>query len=91
MKMFSGLNRLDCAPVRQQAVRQQAVSHPATSCALLPKGYAASNVCSLAGLSDTVPRIHWKDLSIEDFVERFERPRLPVVITGLADAWPAYK
>ena len=24
-----------------------------------------------------------------DFVERFERPRLPVVITGLCDGWRA--
>jgi hypothetical protein len=30
-----------------------------------------------------------QDLSIEQFVERFERPRLPVVITGLTDDWPA--
>lgn len=24
-----------------------------------------------------------------EFVERFERPRIPVVITGLAEHWPA--
>ena len=24
-----------------------------------------------------------------EFVRRFERPRLPVVITGLCEAWPA--
>lgn len=28
-------------------------------------------------------------LTLEQFVERFERPRIPVVITGLTDAWPA--
>ena len=33
---------------------------------------------------------HWEcvqDMSTEQFVERFERPRLPVVITGLCDSW----
>ena len=28
-----------------------------------------------------------QDLSAKQFVERFERPRLPVVITGLCDSW----
>ena len=28
---------------------------------------------------------------MEEFVERFERPRLPVVITGLCDTWRAAK
>ena len=26
---------------------------------------------------------------MEQFVERYERPRLPVVVTGLCDRWPA--
>ena len=26
---------------------------------------------------------------MEQFVERFERPRIPVVITGLCDGWRA--
>lgn len=30
-----------------------------------------------------------QDLSREAFVARFEAPRVPVVITGLADEWPA--
>ncbi len=30
-----------------------------------------------------------QDLTVEQFVERFERPRLPVVITGITDTWPA--
>lgn len=31
--------------------------------------------------------MHPQDLSTQEFVERFERPRLPVVITGLCDDW----
>ncbi|GIL95724.1 hypothetical protein Vretimale_1688 [Volvox reticuliferus] len=52
-------------------------------------GYAQSDICNTTGVEDHIPRIHWKDLSPEEFVERFERPRIPVVITGLADNWPA--
>jgi hypothetical protein len=32
---------------------------------------------------------HSKELTLEQFVERFERPRIPVVITGLTDSWGA--
>ncbi len=28
-----------------------------------------------------------QELTVEEFIERFERPRLPVVITGLVDTW----
>jgi histone arginine demethylase JMJD6 len=28
-----------------------------------------------------------QDLSSREFVDRFERPRLPLVITGLCDDW----
>lgn len=30
-----------------------------------------------------------QDLTPQQFVELYERPRLPVVITGLLDGWPA--
>ena len=30
-----------------------------------------------------------QDLMEEEFTERYERPRVPVVIKGLCDAWPA--
>ena len=30
-----------------------------------------------------------QELSVEQFVARFEAPRLPVVLTGLCDSWPA--
>lgn len=36
-----------------------------------------------------MPRVHINDLTTEQFVERFERPRLPTVITGACDHWPA--
>ena len=36
-----------------------------------------------------VPRVHAADLTVEQFVERFERPKRPVIISGLLDDWPA--
>ena len=35
------------------------------------------------------PEPHVQELSLEEFVERFERPRLPAVITGLCESWRA--
>eukprot|EP01025_Chloroclados_australasicus_P044812 TRINITY_DN48823_c0_g1_i1.p2 TRINITY_DN48823_c0_g1~~TRINITY_DN48823_c0_g1_i1.p2 ORF type:complete len:132 (-),score=15.58 TRINITY_DN48823_c0_g1_i1:401-796(-) len=40
-------------------------------------------------LVDGVPRVHVKDLTVCDFIEKYEKPKQPVVITGLADSWPA--
>jgi histone arginine demethylase JMJD6 len=44
---------------------------------------------SLEGIVDTLPRISADTTSLESFRERFERPGLPVMITGATDAWPA--
>lgn len=54
-------------------------------------GYARQPalVCAEGQAADTVPRVHCSWLSVEEFVERFERPRQPVVITGLQDSWRA--
>lgn len=30
-----------------------------------------------------------QDLTVQQFVEQYEVPRVPVVVTGLTDAWPA--
>lgn len=30
-----------------------------------------------------------QDLTVEQFVSQYEAPRVPVVITGLTDNWPA--
>lgn len=30
-----------------------------------------------------------QDVTLDDFVDQFERPRIPVVLTGLTDGWPA--
>ena len=38
----------------------------------------------------TIARVHARHLTVPDFVARFEAPNLPVVLAGIADAWPAY-
>lgn len=38
---------------------------------------------------DDLERVNGLDLSIEEFVEKYEKPRLPVVLTNLQNDWPA--
>ena len=51
--------------------------------------HADSDVLSTAGLKDVLERVHWKDLTVKEFEERYERPKQPVVVTGLCDGWHA--
>ena len=39
--------------------------------------------------ADGLPLLDGSRLSVEEFVERYERPRRPCVITGLCDGWRA--
>ena len=50
----------------------------------------ASNpaLASTTGLIDSLPRVRLTDLAPGEFAARFERPRLPCVITDAADTWP---
>uniref|UniRef100_A0A7S3G240 JmjC domain-containing protein n=1 Tax=Palpitomonas bilix TaxID=652834 RepID=A0A7S3G240_9EUKA len=38
---------------------------------------------------DTIERVHCRDLTVEDFVEKYEKRGRPVIIKGIADGWPA--
>ncbi|GBG79440.1 hypothetical protein CBR_g29587 [Chara braunii] len=40
---------------------------------------------------DNIVRRRWPDLTVEEFVEKFEVPNRPVLISGLTDDWPAVK
>ena len=40
-------------------------------------------------VKDTVERIHVKDVSCEEFIEKWEKPYKPVVILGVQDSWAA--
>jgi histone arginine demethylase JMJD6 len=33
--------------------------------------------------------LHLQDISLEEFVSKYETPRVPVVLTGLTDGWAA--
>lgn len=41
--------------------------------------------------AETIPRERACDLSVEDFIRKYEQPNQPVIITGLIDDWPLYK
>jgi histone arginine demethylase JMJD6 len=55
-------------------------------------GYASNpDVLSTANLGDDLPRISAKEVSVREFRERFEIPRLPCIITDAMDHWNAVK
>lgn len=39
---------------------------------------------------DTIERIHVDDLTVEEFIERYEKGSRPVIIQGVVDRWPAH-
>lgn len=43
----------------------------------------------IASVSDDLERVDGRTVSPEEFIERYERPRRPVVITNLQSDWPA--
>ena len=51
--------------------------------------YAVSFDCSPRRVADTAVRIDYDQVSEQDFIERFERPNLPVVICGATHEWRA--
>ena len=36
---------------------------------------------------DTIERISVSDLTVEEFIERYERGNRPVIITGVTETW----
>ena len=38
---------------------------------------------------DNIDRVHVNDLTIEQFIERYEKGNKPVIVQGAADDWPA--
>lgn len=38
--------------------------------------------------TDTIERISINDLTVEQFIERYEKGNRPVIITGVTDTWP---
>ena len=38
--------------------------------------------------TDTIERVNVNDLTVEEFLERYERGNRPCIITGVAETWP---
>ena len=38
--------------------------------------------------TDTIERIHVNDITVEEFIERYERGSRPVILKGVTDEWP---
>jgi hypothetical protein len=41
--------------------------------------------------TDTIERVHVNDLTVEEFIEKYERGSKPVIIQGVTDTWPGMK
>ena len=52
-------------------------------------GYATSDLLRSEDVVDSLPRVDVRRVSLSDFVERFEKPRRPCVLTHATDGWPA--
>lgn len=46
---------------------------------------------SLSTVRDNVPRLDCNKISKSEFVERYEKPRIPVVLTHAMDHWKAMR
>jgi len=51
--------------------------------------YYRSDIQAVDDVVETVPREHCDSLSVEDFIEKYDKPQLPVVIDGLQANWDA--
>ncbi|KAI6214026.1 JmjC domain protein [Aphelenchoides besseyi] len=62
-------------------------------CGWEPHQTAASNAVdlSLEHCRDTITRISADEVTVEEFVERYEKPGIPVIISGLTDQWAAHE
>ena len=38
--------------------------------------------------TDTIERVNVNDLTVEEFIERYERGNRPCIITGVTETWP---
>ena len=54
-------------------------------------GFAEKFNLDLSRVEDTMERIDARVVSTEEFVERFEKPGVPVVVTHAQDTWQARK
>ena len=41
-----------------------------------------------AKFTDTIERVNVNDLTVEEFIERYEKASRPCIITGVTDTWP---
>ena len=46
---------------------------------------------NLSSVNDNVPRIDYNSIARSEFVEKYERPRNPVVLTHAMDHWRAMR
>ena len=43
------------------------------------------------GFKDEIERIRIDEVTVEEFIEKYEKASRPVIVQGIADSWPAFK
>lgn len=81
---FASMPRPICGAPGAERLADGRAAYP-----LLPaqSASAAAAASSRPALSYSVDRVHWKELSLEQFRTRYEIPKIPVIIQGLTDTW----
>ena len=54
-------------------------------------GYADKFDASLSAVKDNVERVDARRTSLQEFIDRYEKPYKPVVVTHVEDDWKAQK
>jgi hypothetical protein len=56
-------------------------------------GYYKTDICEklLKDCPDQVDRVNYQDLSIQEFIEKYESKNMPVIIKGITKNWNVEK
>ena len=45
----------------------------------------------MSSLVDTIERVSVNKITVQEFIEKYERGSRPFILTGVADEWPAWQ
>ena len=53
--------------------------------------YKQDKALDVSTLIDSIERVHVDKITVEEFIQKYEKGSLPVIITGVAEGWPAWQ
>lgn len=52
--------------------------------------YKQDKALDVSTLIDSIERVHVDKITVEEFIQKYEKGSMPVIITGVAEGWPAW-